>query len=66
MKLMRHSDLKLTAKFYTDETQLPIYDAIKSLHAGETFQRVRRFVPTLIARCDDSRRTFRRKEHSRS
>jgi len=31
MKLMRHSDMKLTAKVYTDETQLPIYDAIKGL-----------------------------------
>lgn len=31
MKLMRHSDMKLTAKVYTDETQLPIYDAIKVL-----------------------------------
>jgi hypothetical protein len=28
---MRHSDIKLTAKVYTDETQLPIYDAIKNL-----------------------------------
>jgi len=31
MKLMRHSDIKLTAKVYTDETRLPIYDAIKGL-----------------------------------
>ena len=31
MKLMRHSDIKLTTKVYTDETQLPIYDSIKSL-----------------------------------
>jgi hypothetical protein len=31
MKLMRHSDIKQTAKVYTDETQLPIYDAIKRL-----------------------------------
>ena len=31
MKLMRHSDIKLTSKVYTDETQLPIYDAIKGL-----------------------------------
>jgi integrase len=31
MKLMRHSDIKLTAKVYTDEMQLPIYDAIKNL-----------------------------------
>ena len=31
MKLMRHSDIKLTAKVYTDETQLPIYDSIKNL-----------------------------------
>jgi len=31
MKLMRHSDLKLTAKVYTDETLLPIYDSIKNL-----------------------------------
>jgi hypothetical protein len=31
MKLMRHSDIKLTSKVYTDEMQLPIYDAIKNL-----------------------------------
>jgi len=31
MKLMRHSDIKLTAKVYTDEAQLPIYDSIKNL-----------------------------------
>jgi len=31
MKLLRHSDMKLTAKVYTDETQLPIYDAVKVL-----------------------------------
>src|ERR1035437_5832433 len=31
MELMRHSDIKLTAKVYTDETQLPIYNAIKGL-----------------------------------
>jgi integrase len=31
MKLMRHSDIKLTAKVYTDETRLPIYDSIKGL-----------------------------------
>ena len=31
MKLMRHSDIKLTAKVYTDEAQLPIYNAIKDL-----------------------------------
>ena len=31
MKLMRHSDIKLTAKVYTDESQLPIYEAIKGL-----------------------------------
>ena len=31
MKLMRHSDIKLTSKVYTDETQLPIYDSIKDL-----------------------------------
>ncbi len=30
-KLMRHSDVKLTAKVYTDESQLPIYAAIKAL-----------------------------------
>ncbi len=31
MKLMRHSDIKLTSKVYTDETQLPVYEAIKDL-----------------------------------
>jgi len=29
MKQMRHSDIKLTVKVYTDELQLPVYDAIK-------------------------------------
>ncbi len=31
MKLMRHSDINLTTKVYTDESQLPIYDAILTL-----------------------------------
>lgn len=31
MKLLRHSDIKLTAKVYTDESQLPVYDAVKGL-----------------------------------
>jgi integrase len=31
MKLLRHSDIKLTAKVYTDESQLPIYDAVRVL-----------------------------------
>ena len=31
MKLMRHSDIRLTSKVYTDEMQLPVYDAIKDL-----------------------------------
>lgn len=31
MQLMRHSDIKLTAKVYTDESQLPIHAAIASL-----------------------------------
>ncbi len=31
MNLLRHSDMKLTVKVYTDESQLPIYDAIKTL-----------------------------------
>jgi integrase len=31
MKMMRHSDIRLTSKVYTDEMQLPIYDAIKNL-----------------------------------
>jgi hypothetical protein len=31
MKLMRHSDIRLTTHVYTDEMQLPIYDAIKNL-----------------------------------
>jgi len=31
MKLMRHSDIRLTSKVYTDETQLPVYDSIKNL-----------------------------------
>ena len=31
MKLLRHSNIKLTSKVYTDETQLPIYEAVKDL-----------------------------------
>jgi hypothetical protein len=31
MNLMRHSDIKLTSKVYTDESQLPTYEAIKDL-----------------------------------
>src|SRR5947207_2223713 len=31
MKLLRHSDIRLTANVYTDESQLPIYEAIKNL-----------------------------------
>jgi integrase len=44
MKLMRHSDIKLTAKVYTDEMQLPIYDAIKNLprlDAGPGYTQIR-------------------------
>jgi hypothetical protein len=44
MKLMRHSDIKLTSKVYTDEMQLPIYDAIKNLprlDAGEGYTQIR-------------------------
>ncbi len=31
MKLLRHSDIKLTTKVYTDEMQLPAYEAVKQL-----------------------------------
>jgi len=31
MALLRHSDIKLTSKVYTDERQLPIYEAVKVL-----------------------------------
>ena len=31
MKLMRHSDIKLTTKVYADEAQFPIYESIKNL-----------------------------------
>src|SRR5437762_504748 len=31
MELMRHSDLKLTMKTYTDTAQLPVADAVKHL-----------------------------------
>lgn len=41
MKLLRYSDIKLTAKVYTDETQLPIYDAIKSLPRLEKNTQIR-------------------------
>jgi hypothetical protein len=29
--VLRHSDIKLTAKVYTDESQLPVYDGVKGL-----------------------------------
>ena len=41
MKLMRHSDIKLTAKVYTDETQLPIYDSIKNLPRLSGYTQIR-------------------------
>ncbi len=47
-ELMRHSDLKLTMKAYTDPSQLPIAAALNSLP-----------IPTLTAHCEDggNRRT---------
>ena len=44
MKLMRHSDIRLTTQVYTDEMQLPIYDAIKNLprlDAGPGYTQIR-------------------------
>jgi integrase len=41
MKLMRHSDIKLTAKVYTDETKLPIYDSIKNLPRLGNYTQIR-------------------------
>jgi len=41
MKLMRHSDIKLTSKVYTDESQLPIYDSIKNLPRLEACTQIR-------------------------
>jgi hypothetical protein len=41
MKLMRHSDIKLATKVYTDEMQLPIYDAIKGLPRLEGYTQIR-------------------------
>jgi integrase len=41
MKLMRHSDIKLTAKVYTDESQLPIYESIKNLPRLEGYTQIR-------------------------
>jgi len=41
MKLMRHSDIKLTSKVYTDETQLPIYDSIKHLPRLSDYTQIR-------------------------
>jgi len=41
MKLMRHSDIKLTSKVYTDETQLPIYDSIKHLPRLSEYTQIR-------------------------
>jgi integrase len=41
MRLMRHSDIKLTSRVYTDETQLPIYEAIKDLPRVLTYTQIR-------------------------
>ena len=41
MKLLRHSDIKLTSKVYTDESQLPIYDAIKNLPRLGNYTQIR-------------------------
>jgi integrase len=41
MRLMRHSDIKLTSRVYTDETQLPIYEAIKDLPRLLTYTQIR-------------------------
>ena len=41
MKLLRHSDIKLTSKVYTDETQLPIYEAIKPLPRLGVYTQIR-------------------------
>jgi len=41
MKLMRHSDIKLTSKVYTDEMQLPVYDSIKGLPRLEGCTQIR-------------------------
>jgi hypothetical protein len=41
MKLMRHSDIKLTAIVSIDEAQLPIYDAIKDLPRLEGCTQIR-------------------------
>ena len=41
MKLLRHSDIKLTCKVYTDESQLPIYEAIKALPRLGVYTQIR-------------------------
>ena len=70
MKLLRHSDIKLTAKVYTDETQLPIYEAIKSLPrlgkytqiraqiSGEEGRNVSQAVATDGAECGEQNADF--------
>ena len=45
MKQMRHSDVKLTAKVYTDEMQLPIYESIKSLPSLWGYTQIRAQIP---------------------
>ena len=41
MKLLRHSDIKLTSKVYTDESQLPIYQTIKILPRLGVYTQIR-------------------------
>jgi integrase len=41
MKLLRHSDIRLTSKVYTDESQLPIYEAIKNLPRLVNYTQIR-------------------------
>ena len=59
MKLMRHSDIKLTSKVYTDESQVPIYDAIKDLPRLVEHTQIRAQISDGVGRClsqDDAKR----------
>lgn len=50
MKLLRHSDIKLTSRVYTDESQLPIYEAIRNLPRLVDHTQIRAQIPDTLGR----------------
>ena len=45
MKLLRHSDIKLTTLIYTDESQLPVYESVKNLPSLGGCAQIRAQIP---------------------